>query len=68
MFLKKLVVKMKVHPFFVLLKLKGITLIEVPYWWDKNRESLEATIYEQRPELLDRNPVTNSIPTIKPIK
>ncbi len=43
-------------------------MIEVPYWWDKKYESLEATIYEQRPELFNRKPVTNPIPTIKPIK
>ncbi len=34
----------------------GIALIEVPYWWDKKQESLEATIYEQRPELINKLP------------
>ena len=29
----------------------GITLIEIPYWWDFEKESLMATIYKQRPEL-----------------
>jgi len=29
----------------------GITLIEVPYWWDGKKESLMATINKKRPEL-----------------
>jgi hypothetical protein len=48
--------------------LTGITLIEIPYWWDKKYESLEATIYDQRPELLSRIPVTSPIPPNEPIK
>jgi hypothetical protein len=31
---------------------KGITLIEVPYWWDFKKESLQATLYEHRPDLV----------------
>ena len=30
----------------------GITLVEVPYWWDFDRESLAATIHARRPDLL----------------
>lgn len=30
----------------------GITLIEIPYWWDFAKESLQATIYQIRPDLL----------------
>lgn len=33
-------------------QLAGITLIEVPYWWDLSRESLQATIHEARPEVI----------------
>src|SRR5690242_911942 len=30
----------------------GITLVEVPYWWDKTKESLAATIQQHRTDLL----------------
>jgi hypothetical protein len=30
-----------------------ITLIEIPYWWDFTLGSLHATIYKQRPDLLE---------------
>jgi len=33
---------------------QGITLIEIPYWWDRRKESLIATIRLWRPELLVR--------------
>jgi len=33
----------------------GITLIEVPYWRDKQTRSLAATIYKARPELIDKS-------------
>ena len=32
---------------------KGITLFIIPYWWDLKRESLAATIYQRKPELLN---------------
>lgn len=38
----------------------GITLIEIPYWWDLSKSSLIATIHGKRPELIDRgdgNPI-----------
>lgn len=31
----------------------AITLIEIPYWWDKEKASLMATIHERRPDLVD---------------
>jgi hypothetical protein len=33
-------------------KEKGITLIEIPYWWDFSKSSLITTIYHQRPDLI----------------
>jgi ATP-dependent DNA ligase len=44
----------------------GITLIEVPYWWDRKYESLEATIYSQRPELFTELPIGKPIPLTRP--
>ena len=41
----------------------GITLIEVPYWWDKTVESLSATIYNARPDLFDSKPQGSPIPS-----
>jgi hypothetical protein len=48
----------------------GITLIEVPYWWDNKLESLQATLHSKRPDLIpmpsngipipDQEPVTSS--------
>ncbi len=32
-------------------KLAGITLIQIPYWWDHTLESLVASIQKERPEL-----------------
>eukprot|EP01114_Cavostelium_apophysatum_P003644 TRINITY_DN1370_c0_g2_i1.p1 TRINITY_DN1370_c0_g2~~TRINITY_DN1370_c0_g2_i1.p1 ORF type:complete len:645 (-),score=176.79 TRINITY_DN1370_c0_g2_i1:23-1957(-) len=32
----------------------GITLIEIPYWWDKELKSLEATVAKYRPDLISR--------------
>lgn len=34
-----------------LCKQHSITLIEVPYWWDKRKESLAASIRQHRPDL-----------------
>jgi len=41
-------------------------LIEVPYWWDRSYESLQATIYSKRPELFSKKPSVPTIPTIPP--
>jgi hypothetical protein len=32
-------------------KRAGVTLIKVPYWWDKSKESLMATIRQARPDI-----------------
>jgi ATP-dependent DNA ligase len=44
----------------------GITFIEVPYWWDRKIQSLAATIYSQRPELLTEKPTSAPIPLSPP--
>ena len=46
-------------------KEKGITLIEVPYWWDKKYSSLAATVYSQRPDLFTEKPKGDPIPLHK---
>ncbi len=33
-------------------KKNGITLIEIPFWWDKTESSLLATIHLHRPDLM----------------
>jgi hypothetical protein len=33
---------------------QGITLIEIPFWWDLHIESLAATIIKYRPDLSPR--------------
>src|SRR4051812_4553646 len=38
-------------------KKEGITLIEIPYWWDFTKESLAATISKHRPDLLQTSNV-----------
>jgi hypothetical protein len=44
----------------------GITLIEVPYWWDRKYESLQATVYSQRPDLFYEKPTGKPIPIVVP--
>lgn len=34
----------------------GITLIEIPYWWDRSKTSLLATIHQYRPDLVPLPP------------
>lgn len=46
-------------------KEKGITLIEIPFWWDKEKSSLMATIHGKRPDLL-MNASGEAIPTTPP--
>jgi hypothetical protein len=48
-----------------LCKKMGITLIEVPFWWDRKRESLAATIFSHRPDLFAKQPRGNPIPLIR---
>jgi ATP-dependent DNA ligase len=50
---------------FCILNISGITLIQVPYWWNKKRDSLAATIHDKRPDLLySKGP---NIPQIEPL-
>eukprot|EP01114_Cavostelium_apophysatum_P022236 TRINITY_DN7981_c0_g1_i1.p1 TRINITY_DN7981_c0_g1~~TRINITY_DN7981_c0_g1_i1.p1 ORF type:complete len:228 (+),score=38.11 TRINITY_DN7981_c0_g1_i1:3-686(+) len=44
----------------------GITLIEVPYWWDHSKNSLTATIQASRPDLISSVPPDQiPIPRVK---
>ena len=49
-----------------LCKENGITLIEIPYWWDFKKSSLIATIHSHRPDLIssrgDGEPIPNEPP------
>jgi hypothetical protein len=47
-------------------KEKHITLIEVPYWWDKEFYSLAETIRIQRPDLISGDINGTPIPEINP--
>jgi hypothetical protein len=49
-----------------LCKKQGITLIEVPYWWDRKSSSLAVTVYTIRPDLFSQIPLGVAIPTIPP--
>jgi hypothetical protein len=40
----------------------GITLIEIPYWWDGSTPSVQATIQDHRPELFPNASKGTSIP------
>ena len=42
----------------------GLTLIEVPFWWDGRSQSLLATIHSHRPDLVSSSDLTE---TCKPI-
>eukprot|EP00026_Physarum_polycephalum_P002917 Phypoly_transcript_02926.p1 GENE.Phypoly_transcript_02926~~Phypoly_transcript_02926.p1 ORF type:complete len:773 (+),score=149.17 Phypoly_transcript_02926:98-2416(+) len=55
---KRDIVKMKVsHE-------KGITIINIPFWWDWNTSSLIATIKHKRPDLLKTTKVEKNVPLI----
>lgn len=45
----------------------GISLIEIPYWWDQHKSSLLATIHKFRPDLVPApgfgTPIPNTVPT-----
>jgi hypothetical protein len=45
----------------------GVTLIPIPFWWDKSSESLAATIHHYRPDLGSTN-TTHPIPHEMPAK
>jgi hypothetical protein len=36
--------------------LAGITLVEVPYWWNGSVSSLQSTIHQKRPDLFADQP------------
>lgn len=43
----------------------GIFLIEVPFWWDNQKESLKATIHSKRPDLIESSegiPISDKMP------
>jgi len=46
-------------------RMNGITLINIPFWWDKQQNSLVATILKQRPDLFVSSAINlaESIPT-----
>ena len=44
----------------------GITLVQIPYWWNKKRSSLEATLHQVRPELVPGNPTADPVPSTPP--
>ena len=50
----------------VLCKEKGITLVEVPYWWDRKFNSLASSVYQQRPDLFKDPPMGSPIPLNPP--
>jgi len=41
-------------------KLTGITLITIPYWWDEKEASLLSTIQAHRPDIQLQDQVTSS--------
>ena len=49
-----------------LCKEKGITLVTIPYWWDKQLPSLYATLYHHRPDLFTEPPTAEAIPLGEP--
>ncbi len=49
-----------------LCKNQGITLIEVPYWWDFQKSSLVATIHQVAPHIIPSKGTGEYIPTEPP--
>jgi hypothetical protein len=47
-------------------KKAGITLIPIPFWWDKSSSSLLATIQKYRPDLNFGTLASSPIPTEQP--
>jgi hypothetical protein len=43
-----------------------VTLIEIPYWWDRKFNSLAVTIYTYRPDLFTEAPMGKAISLIEP--
>ena len=46
---------------------KEITLIEIPYWWDKQQSSLASTIHKERKDLLISYPIDDNTQPITSI-
>jgi hypothetical protein len=46
----------------------GITLIQIPFWWDKTKTSLVATIRALRPDLILEGSTYNSISSTIPLQ
>jgi hypothetical protein len=44
----------------------GITLIEIPYWWDFEADSLIATIHSYRPDIFPEPGTGTPIPVTCP--
>jgi hypothetical protein len=51
-----------VHNIYATLTSLGITLIEIPYWWDCKIESLAATIHKYKPDLIQQPKNATPIP------
>src|SRR5690348_2195925 len=46
---------------------RGITLIEIPYWWDRSKSQILAELHKNRPDVVEQAPPgTKSIPTSLP--
>lgn len=45
---------------------EGITLIEIPYWWDKKIPSLATTIQQQRPDLIQNQKEEGEVIPLQP--
>jgi len=39
----------------------GITLIEIPFWWDTTKSSLQATIAKVRPDLFPHSTISGNV-------
>jgi hypothetical protein len=44
----------------------GITLVQIPFWWNRKLDSLSSTLYSRRPELFTEIPIASPIPLIQP--
>ena len=44
----------------------NITYIPIPHWWDQKFSSLEATLFQYRPDLFNKKPSGEQIPINKP--
>lgn len=48
-------------------KKHGITLLDIPFWWNLSKDSLVATIAKHRPDLVSNvtgcNPISSTLPS-----